>query len=200
MNCRICFEDGTPESILTPCRCSGTSAYIHSECLTTYFSYYPDRICRVCHTQMEGPPDVFLSAMMIGILGMSITYSAVPLMTKLGLSLALSGLTVFYSKRRLFNDTVAAFLLSLYLTFATGGHPDAVLIFMVTMYLITLLFTIVMTRKIVFFLLLGPAIFAIVLHGVLSLDALATSAYLSLLFLTWYAWIRSTAEIGILLT
>ena len=198
MSCRICFEDGIPETFVTPCRCSGTSAYIHPECLTTYFSYYPDRVCRVCHTEMEGPPSVVFSAMMVGLLGVTIAYSAVPLTTKLGLSLALMGLTIVYSKMRFFNDTVAAFLLSLCMTFVSGGHPDAIFLFLLVLYLTSLLVTIVTTRHFVLFLLVSPLLFAVTLRQLLPLDAMASSVYVCLLFLVWYAWIRSVGEIGIL--
>jgi len=55
MECRICFGTDHPETMHTPCRCTGTSAYIHDSCLRTYISYYPDRLCRVCHGSMEHP-------------------------------------------------------------------------------------------------------------------------------------------------
>lgn len=55
MECRICLGDEDPETMLIPCRCRGTSAYVHDRCLRTYFSYYPDRICRVCHGPMKHP-------------------------------------------------------------------------------------------------------------------------------------------------
>jgi len=50
--CRICFGQENEESMLCPCDCKGTSAYIHLECLEEYFHHYPDRICRVCHQHM----------------------------------------------------------------------------------------------------------------------------------------------------
>jgi len=198
MSCRICFEDGIPETFVTPCRCSGTSAYIHPDCLTTYFSYYPDHICRVCHTEMEGPPTVVFSAMMVGLLGVTIAYSAVPLTTKLGLSLALMGITIVYSKLHFFNDTVAAFLLSLCLTFVSGGHPDAIFLFLLVVYVTSLLVTVVATRHLAMFLLVSPLLVAVVLRQILPLDSMASSVYVCLLFLVWYAWLRSVGEIGIL--
>lgn len=33
MQCRICFEDGHPRDLVSPCRCSGSIAYIHKTCL-----------------------------------------------------------------------------------------------------------------------------------------------------------------------
>jgi len=55
MECRICFGDDHPERMLIPCRCRGSSAYIHDHCFREYIRYYPDRICRVCHGPMEHP-------------------------------------------------------------------------------------------------------------------------------------------------
>jgi hypothetical protein len=52
--CRICLDTEHPHSMISPCMCSGTSAYIHEACLLRYFDYFPDRICRVCHAVMAG--------------------------------------------------------------------------------------------------------------------------------------------------
>lgn len=49
--CRICFD--SEGSLVTPCRCRGTQAYIHPECLRMYFVHYPDGLCRVCQTPMK---------------------------------------------------------------------------------------------------------------------------------------------------
>lgn len=49
--CRICLDTGG--NLVTPCRCRGTQAYIHSACLRTYFMHYPDGLCRVCQTPMK---------------------------------------------------------------------------------------------------------------------------------------------------
>ena len=195
MSCRICLSDEHPETFVSPCRCVGTSSYIHEECLTTYFSYYPDRICRVCLTEMDGPaPDSLLSYMMFVLLGMTITYSSVDPLIKIGLALGLMGMIVYYAKHKLFNDTVVAFLIALYLTFATGGHPDAIFIFLLSLYLGGLIATIFATRQLGLFLMIAPPMFAIAAHVVLKLDAFATSVYVSLLFLLWYAWIRTAVR------
>ena len=53
--CRICLDTETPETMITPCMCRGTSAYIHEACFEQYLEYYPDRICRVCHYRVPGP-------------------------------------------------------------------------------------------------------------------------------------------------
>ena len=195
MPCRICLEDAPPETMMTPCKCSGTSAYIHPECLTLYFGHYPDRLCRVCRTEMEGPSDPLLSVLMFGLLGLSITYSAVPLMTKLGLSVALMGMTVYYAKKQLFNNTVAAFLIAMYMTFATGGHPDALFIFLLSLYSISLTVSIFLTKQFALILLIGPAVFALTVYVMIPFDGFATGVYLSVLFLSWYAWVRTAVRV-----
>lgn len=53
--CRICLDTENPETMITPCMCRGTSAYIHEACFQQYLDYYPDRICRVCHYRVPGP-------------------------------------------------------------------------------------------------------------------------------------------------
>jgi hypothetical protein len=195
MICRICFGEETPETMVSPCRCSGTSAYIHTECLNSYFGYFPDRICRVCRTEMEGPPNLLMSAMMMTLLGMSISYSVIPWTIKLAFTMSLLTITVYYAKKNLFNDTVATFLLAMYLTFATGGHPDALFIFLISLYAISLIFSIVVTRQLVLLLFIAPAVFALTAYIFLALDAFGTAVYLSLLFLAWYAWVRTAVRV-----
>ena len=53
MQCRYCLGDDRSDSMVTPCRCRGTSQFTHPECLTRYFAYYPDRMCRVCNSPLE---------------------------------------------------------------------------------------------------------------------------------------------------
>lgn len=52
MECRICLESDDPETMLQPCQCRGTSAYVHRRCLERYLYFYPDGICRVCLGQI----------------------------------------------------------------------------------------------------------------------------------------------------
>lgn len=54
--CRICLDTEHPDSMITPCMCSGTSAYIHEACFQRYLEYYPDRVCRVCKYHVPGEP------------------------------------------------------------------------------------------------------------------------------------------------
>ena len=49
--CRICFEEGG--ELVSPCACSGTSKYIHTECLKRYIRFFPDGMCRVCNQYLD---------------------------------------------------------------------------------------------------------------------------------------------------
>lgn len=53
--CRICLDTENSQTMIAPCMCSGTSAYIHEECFQRYLEYYPDRVCRVCKYRVPGP-------------------------------------------------------------------------------------------------------------------------------------------------
>ena len=53
--CRICLDTEDPESMISPCMCSGKSAYIHQACLDRYLQYYPDGNCRVCNYSLCFP-------------------------------------------------------------------------------------------------------------------------------------------------
>jgi hypothetical protein len=39
--CRICFDDGNQDDMIAPCRCSGSSKYVHRKCLDTWRSQDP---------------------------------------------------------------------------------------------------------------------------------------------------------------
>jgi hypothetical protein len=49
MECRICLTDENPELMIQPCKCKGTSAYIHQKCLENYIRNYSST-CAVCKT------------------------------------------------------------------------------------------------------------------------------------------------------
>lgn len=69
--CRFCFDDDSNEELLTPCACSGGSAYIHLSCLRswqrrvlvdqhTHPAFWEDdirhHVCNVCKTPYKCPP------------------------------------------------------------------------------------------------------------------------------------------------
>ena len=54
--CRICFDEGTDDDpLISPCKCKGTSAYVHKSCLSNWRNFNRDRdawnICMECHAE-----------------------------------------------------------------------------------------------------------------------------------------------------
>jgi hypothetical protein len=60
--CRICLDTENPETMISPCMCRGTAAYIHEACFQQYLDHYPDRVCRVCHYRVPGTATFSLDA------------------------------------------------------------------------------------------------------------------------------------------
>lgn len=119
MECRICFGDEHPETMLVPCRCRGTSAYVHDRCLRTYFSYYPDRVCRVCHERMGHPwidteRNVICATTLLVWSAVLLALSTVPVVVKILAYGALTGLLVFHGQRKqlTYEATLACLFLS----------------------------------------------------------------------------------------
>ena len=48
--CRICFEDGKKEGLISPCVCTGSGRYVHNTCLLRWLDAEPERgrACTVC--------------------------------------------------------------------------------------------------------------------------------------------------------
>ena len=124
MECRICLGDERTETMLIPCRCRGTAAYVHDACLRTYFSYYPDRLCRVCHERMEHPwmdtERNFLCATIILVWSaILLTLSQVPFVVKLISFLGISVLLVVHVRRRQLTYSATALLVAVSLLLVT---------------------------------------------------------------------------------
>lgn len=56
MECRICFETHNQETLISPCKCSGTSKYVHKECLDKWIVYKKNDICSVCQEKYSYYP------------------------------------------------------------------------------------------------------------------------------------------------
>ena len=52
--CRICFETTNQNEMLSPCDCSGTMAYIHSNCLKNWIQTKNEVICDICKQKWRG--------------------------------------------------------------------------------------------------------------------------------------------------
>jgi hypothetical protein len=146
MECRICLEDDSPETMIQPCQCRGTSAYVHQRCLERYFHFYPDGICRVCMFPIVYyERHVFsrvLYALWFSALLLVISQSSTPIYIRILLSL-LSGLVLYgYQRRRLESRNILG-IVFLILTLYTGGQPDfnlTIAIMILTMFYALVLF------------------------------------------------------------
>ena len=47
--CRICFEEDIPKSLISPCRCDGSMAKVHPNCLMRWLKVRGNHECEICH-------------------------------------------------------------------------------------------------------------------------------------------------------
>jgi hypothetical protein len=82
--CRICFSNENPESLVSPCVCTGSSAFIHEECLDRYLEHFPDGICRVCLVKMrvQVNPEIGTALAAFMLSAIIINNAAIPLVVK----------------------------------------------------------------------------------------------------------------------
>lgn len=205
MQCRICLEEDSPDTLLRPCRCSGTIAYVHRTCLDTSYLYSPDRICRVCRTPFDAPGPWLPRALfwtMLGGLGVVALMMPERLLLRIASLASLGLLARIYGRLHMTTvlhpivvvclwalvysmDTpataVAVFgslggILTVY-TLCTRIDPMLVLVGVMILFVFAYL-TLLTTAM---FLSVGPAGFAL---------------YLSVLYLSWTLWIQAPRLIG----
>lgn len=197
--CRICFEEG--EGLLTPCRCRGTSAYIHPACLDQYIRYYPDRICRVCHARFipfKTSRDFYSAVGILTLFACFLLMSEVRLLVKLVLLGVTCLITTYFYARQLFSSTPLVFLSILVLLFLPHGHPSAVFIWLVLLGGIAFFYTLSIYIPAIFILgivvtliLLAYAAF-VTFFAYQHLDTFAFVVYLGLMYLFWYGWLHDS--------
>lgn len=51
--CRICFEGGRM-FLIKPCKCKGTSAYVHYDCLSRWVRVSKQKTCDICKSEYKG--------------------------------------------------------------------------------------------------------------------------------------------------
>ncbi len=51
--CRICFEEGSDESLISPCRCKGSMREVHARCMEHWVRLRNQHECEVCHAQLN---------------------------------------------------------------------------------------------------------------------------------------------------
>lgn len=199
MQCRICFEDGDAITLVTPCNCRGSSAYIHQACLDRYIQYYPDRICRVCRGHfppVETPMEVGLCWVLFLGMAIALLVSQVTLPVKIFLFGLGFFLCAYLLHRRLLDSTPMTFIAILAILILPGGHSLAMTTWLVVIGILAVLYT--LARQIPPFLLLSIVV-TLMLAGYAAflttfayhaLDSPAFTVYLSILYLMWYAWVH----------
>jgi len=199
MQCRICFEDGDETTLVTPCRCRGSSAYIHQTCLDRYIQYYPDRICRVCHEEFPvsaSQMDVGLCWILTTCLLATLLVSQVRIIMKLFLFGVGISVCAYLLHRRLLTSTPLVFVSIIAILMIPGGHSMAMTTWLIVLGVITIFYT--LARQLPAILLLGLLVTLMLAGYVMfltmfayhSLDSPAFTVYLSILYLMWYAWIH----------
>jgi hypothetical protein len=194
MQCRICFEEGG--DLLTPCRCRGTSAYIHRDCLLEYIRHYPDRICRVCQCPLmpiADPRDFVTMLFVVFLMGVLLLLSNIRLIAKISL-LAVSWLSMaYYLKQGIFPSVNRMVLTCLAILFLPGGSMEATYMFLGVLGILGTLYT--LCRYVPAILLLGILVVAMVAMylGFLTfmlyhmLDSYGFTVYMAAVYLLWSA-------------
>jgi hypothetical protein len=119
--CRICFGTEGQETMISPCNCRGSSAFIHQDCYERYLEHFPDGVCRVCNAYMVIVKNADISPA-LGVLGIAVVLlhnAGLPVHVKAGLlvgfiyllrSLGLNGLLT--GRFFLMTAAIAAIVLS----------------------------------------------------------------------------------------
>lgn len=133
---------------------------------------------------------------MIGALVTLILISSARLLVKLALFATLSALSLYLLRRNLFTTTPIVFISILVLLFLPSGHPSAVYLWFIFLgggaFLYTLshhLPPMVILCIVVTAMAAAYAGFLVVL-AYITLDPSAFVVFLSVLYLSWYAWVH----------
>lgn len=205
MQCRICLGDDSPETLVRPCRCSGTIAYVHQACLDTACLYLPDGICRVCQTPFVRPlawgPTLALWTMFLGLAGIALCMPE-RLLVRIAALAVLSLLASFYVHLRMTTIVHPLIVLCLWgLAMSVETAASALRVFG-SLGLILAVYTLC-TRIPPLVVLIGLMILLVfaylaVLTMVifLSVGPLAFSLYVSIVYLGWNLWAHTPRLIG----
>src|SRR5690349_13211289 len=52
--CRICHEDDKPKKMIKPCKCSGSVAFVHFDCIKSWIESSQKIDCCMCMTRHSG--------------------------------------------------------------------------------------------------------------------------------------------------
>jgi hypothetical protein len=201
MQCRICLGDDSPETLLRPCRCSGTIAYVHRACLDTYLLYVPDEVCRVCRTPFQVPRSGLhplltwglLAPLAIGILSLE---ESAPV--RCVYALVFLGVVVLYSRGRA--PPPVPRLLSVLLLWGCLSWTEtaagrlaflAILALLCTVYTLCLRLTPLVVLVVLMHLLVMAYVGVLTTVMLASFSPPAFALYLTLLYLLWDLWIHA---------
>lgn len=199
MQCRYCFGIDDDEPMIAPCLCRGTSQFTHEACLQRYFTYFPDRVCRVCNAHMEyvSMSDRVLPCLFIPLLTSLVMLTSASPPAKVMFLLGGLGLSALFAAHPIFQKDIAigSILVGGILMIA---HSDARLMmwllggFSVLMWMRTVFYYIPSHVVLLFlacsFVILYLALFTMVL--VQQLDALGTAIFVMQVFLYWQSALR----------
>lgn len=196
MECRLCLDGSDPDTMLQPCQCRGTMAFVHRRCLNAYFQYYPDGVCRVCMATMRLYP---LQAFQIfpwfvlPFLWYSIAYSGAEPSLQVLLGIGAGYLMYSYSQAVVFLNDILWMALGILVMYTWIPH-DFVLnaILMSAMFVYTLSVYIPLPYLMVFFLIgiMGVYTIAFVYMMTSLLTSQGNGAILALILLTWLFYVR----------
>lgn len=199
MQCRYCFGTDEDDPMIAPCLCRGTSQFTHEACLQRYFTYFPDRVCRVCNTRMEyvSMPDRVLPCLFIPLLSSLVMLTSASPPAKAMFLLGGLGLSALFATHPIFQKDLAIG------SILVGGllmmsHSDVRL----TLWLLGTL-SVLMWMRTVFhyipahivllflvcsFIVVYLALFTMAV--VQNLDALGTGIFVTQVFLYWQSILR----------
>lgn len=53
IECRTCMESTNPDTLITPCACSGTRMYVHYQCWYRWYDIERELNCRICRNRYD---------------------------------------------------------------------------------------------------------------------------------------------------
>lgn len=201
MQCRICLGDDSPETLLRPCNCSGTIAYVHTSCLETYCLYVPDGMCRVCRTQLRLPLRMQASPAfwsLVGSLYASLLFMPETMVIRGVYAAAITCVAGLYHQMRVPPSTsrICSVLL-LWGCLASIDTPAGLMTFLAILGLILTVYTLCIRLSPMLVLIALIHIVVTVYVGVLTLVVLAScsptafAVYLTLVYLLWDLWVQT---------
>lgn len=196
-NCRICFSTENSESMVSPCECRGSSAFIHEECLNEYLEHFPDGICRVCLVKMrvQVNPEIGTALAALMLSAIILNNAAIPLVVKFSLLVASAILIRGLGLAGLLSPKFLLILTGMSLTLIAAQHDIHSLIAINMMLLLvgtlmTLGLYVEMEGVMACAVASVAYIYAVfmVLRILFDMDVWTNIAAMNVMFMGWYIW------------